>query len=397
MVVLLQPKRTMSMLLATLLVLTSTSVAGQYQKKLKLAVERFDDGEMERAIADTRKLLAKYDEPEIWNTVIGMYYHRYRDAVDPSSRLTRQFMKDLTKKGGVHVMYVRDAKQCLQDLLNACWEASYATTCIDANRYLRNYLVDTEPDTTSSPAAKAAMDSAETAFAEGKYQTAIAHYRQVLGHAHGHYKSTLYIGDCHFYLRDLDSAEFYFRKAMDMQPGLMEPRKYLVDALGIAKKYDEALTEAIPTFFIYPDEGMFLKIRDVCERSGKTFDRHWIRRPVTANRVGFAQDDGTGLWKHYREARKELEPYCDSSGVVVSTGAPGGARYLEVWAWERMLQNSTEHSEDLAFARKCMHAGYLDCYVFLCLFHHDLYGQFKAFVPQNKERIASFINDLLIH
>ena len=45
------------------------------------------NGEMDEAIADTRKLLGGVDDEKVWGTLIDMYYYRLEDARAPADRL----------------------------------------------------------------------------------------------------------------------------------------------------------------------------------------------------------------------------------------------------------------------------------------------------------------------
>ncbi|MCC7029051.1 MAG: hypothetical protein IT257_02015, partial [Chitinophagaceae bacterium] len=63
-------------------------------------------------------------------------------------------------------------------------------------------------------------------------------------------------------------------------------------------------------------------------------------------------------------------------------------RYLEVYAWEKMLTNASPKL--FPFARAMEKIGYLDCYVLITLFHSDLYSQFKDFVKLNEDKIKKY-------
>ncbi len=352
-------------------------------KKLEKAVERFKNGEMDEAIADTRKLLGGKDDEEVWTMLIEMYQYRYQNAVSRAA-------------SGRPVGGAATPQACRNDLIDAAREATYAIICPRANQYLRNLLVDVDPDTVRVPAAAEAMQKAEKAFGAKEYGQAIKEYRNVLKVVPTHYKATMYIGDCFYFLRQQDSAMAYFRKAIAMQPRMLEPRKYLVDALGSSRRNEEALEEAARTFIIYPDEAMFEKVSDAAERLNKRMERGWIKRGVTVDQLGADQDPGKGPWKRYRDAKTELAPFCNAQGVVDKPGAPEGARYLEVHAWHRMLAGN-DLPKEMAHAKRMEEAGYLDCYVFLCLFHHDLYEQYRAFADAEGDRIVRFISGQLVH
>ena len=212
----------------------------------------------------------------------------------------------------------------------------------------------------------------------------------------GDYQATIYLGDCHYFLNAYDSAAFYFDRGVDMQPDLLEPRKYLVDALGRSYDNEGAMHEAIQTFKIYPDESMFLKLADLYERAGRDLERHWMPRTGPVNAIGKDQSKLDGPWKAYRAAKDELAPFCDANGIVVKLGAPDGAKYLEVFSWQRMLQQSTDLPKEFDHARRANERGDLDLYVFLCLFHYGFYEQYKAFAATDGDRFDAFLKERLV-
>ena len=53
----------------------------------------------------------------------------------------------------------------------------------------------------------------------------------------------------------------------------------------------------------------------------------------------------------------------------------------------RFYNSSRKHFQ---FARAMDKLGYLDCYVFVSLFHQDLYGQFADFSVNNMARIKEY-------
>lgn len=354
---------------ALCLCLLPLSLQAQSDKKLAKAIERFNNGDADGAIAEVHKLAGPDASSEVWSSLVEMCLYRYQGTGSAKDR---------------------------QALVDVCREAGYTTTNERASMTLRALLVDKdkEPDTVKNEAVGKAMGRAEKAFAKKDYQGAIAGYRDALRIDPHHYKATLYIGDCYYGMKQMDSAIVYFNAAKAMQPELMEPRKYLVDALGGAHQNEAAMQEAMGTFLVYPDESMFLKTADLCDREGKTLERHWLKRGVEANMAGIKQKGGSGPWKVYRDAKAEIEPYCNADGVVDKPGAPGDAKYMEVYCWQRMLQGNVP--EELAFAKKMADAGQLDCYVMLCLFHQDFYGQYRAWADANADRVPGFFKQQLI-
>jgi hypothetical protein len=195
----------------------------------------------------------------------------------------------------------------------------------------------------------------------------------------------------------MDSAAHYFSKGASMCPDLLEPRKYLVDALHFQGRTEDAKEECISTFVVYPDESMFLKLDDACKLEGGDFERHWMRRGCDVNSIGDTQTRVENRpWNVYQAARDEIAPYCDSNGVITATNDLTEAKYLEVYSWEKMLAAVEGNSPQFAFAKEMHDRGFLDCYVFISLFHFDLYDQYLSFVKDNKVRVQSYVESFLI-
>ncbi len=58
-----------------------------------------------------------------------------------------------------------------------------------------------------------------------------------------------------------------------------------------------------------------------------------------------------------------------------------------------MLKDSKD--ESLAEARRMQDAGFLDCYVLVTLFHPDLYGQYRDFAANNRDKIVRYYRTFL--
>jgi tetratricopeptide (TPR) repeat protein len=376
------------------LCLLTAGALAQPKAKMNKAVEKFREGEMEEAISDMRKLLKKEASEEGWSILVDMYYQRWRDAVDPSARMGK-WMGLATFGQGPKTFIARDKVECHRDLLDASIEATLFARSTTASFTLRSAVVDHAVDTARTEEAREAFELAESAFTDKEYTKAMEYYREVLRIMPADYQATIYLGDCHFFLEAYDSAAFYFSRGVAMQPTLLEPRKYLVDALGHAGDNEGALRETMHTFRIYPDESIFLKLGDLHERMGRRFDRHWIPRPGPVNLMGVDQSALDGPWKEYRAAKEELAPYCDENGIVVKPGAPDGARFLEVFSWQRMLQRAKGLPKEFDFATHLNERGELDLYVFLCVFHHGFYEQYKAFVSTDADRFDAFLKERL--
>jgi len=367
-----------------------TNAFGQTDNEVEKAINKFNSGEIEEAIGLMDKITNNNPSLNNWNTLVDMYHNRYEQAKKRETNVGFLFGQSLGIK------YVRSAT-CYNELVSKCREAELYSENTKASQLLRNYFIDTNPDSMVSEAAKTEFNLAEDFFSHKDYKNSKVHYIKALSQQPDYYKATIYLGDSYWYLNNIDSAIYYFRKGIEKNPKLLEPRKYLVDALAYAKKNEEAKKECIEAIWIYPDKSMFMKYSDLVKREGKTFNRHWIKRECEVNNIKDSNDKPKNKsWKAYRQSRNQIKEYCDSVGVIVKANTLTKSKYLEVYSWEKMLANSELSTEELTFAKKMANLGYLDCYIFISEFHFDLYSQYENFARDNKERIKIYIEKYLI-
>jgi len=378
------------------LILFVTPAFGQTNPKMEKAVKTFNSGEIDKGISMMEKLTVKDPSDDNWNVLIDMYYYRYEYAKKNEVSAVSAAIGESLGVKSKHVAYT-SSRQCFADLIARCREAGLASQSSRASQLLRNYFVDYAPDTAVSEAAQKEFDTAEKYFSKKDFNKSKLYYEKALALQPDFYKAIIYIGDSYWYLENMDSAIYYFRKGIEMNPDLLEPRKYLVDALGFSKRDEEAVHECIEAICIYPDQSMFIKYSDLIERKGKKFDQKWMKRGSEINSIAWAETKTKDpVWSIYQDAENDIKLYCDSNGVITKSNALTTSKYLEVYCWEKMLKDSKKLPAEFAFAKEMAEKGYLDCYVFLSVFHFDLYDQYVDFVKNNRDRIKTYIEEYLV-
>jgi tetratricopeptide (TPR) repeat protein len=265
--------------LALLLVIFQlTNAFGQTDNEVEKAINKFKSGEIEEAIGLMDKITNSNPSLNNWNTLVDMYHNRYEQAKERETNVGFLFGQSLGIK------YVSSVT-CYDELVSKCREAELYSESTKASQLLRNYFIDTNPDSMVNEAAKKEFNLAEDFFNHRDYKNSKVHYIKALSLQPDYYKATIYLGDSYWYLNNIDSAIYYFRKGIEKNPKLLEPKKYLVDALAYAKKNEEAKNESIEAIWIYPDKSMFLKYSDLVKREGKTFNKHWIKRECEVNNI----------------------------------------------------------------------------------------------------------------
>jgi len=386
----------MRQLIALLIIIQLSPAFGQNSKQVEKAIKTFNSGKIDKAITSMEKITVKDPTDDNWNMLVNMYHERYEYAKQNSTNAIIAAMGRSMGANMKHKGYT-SSSICFNDLISKCREASLYSQSSRASQLLRNYFVDYAPDTMISEEAQKEYDTAEEFFANKDYNNSKVHYQKALASQPNFYKATIYLGDSYWYLDNMDSAIFFFRKGIAMNPDLLEPRKYLVDALGYSKKDEEAKKECLNAIFIYPDQSMYTKYSDLLKREGKKINKHWTKRGCEINNIRWTETKTKDpTWTAYQNAENEIKAYCDSSGVIVKPNTLTKSKYLEVYAWEKMLTSSTQLPEELTFAKEMADQGFLDCYVFISVFHFDLYDQYADFVKENKGRIKTYIETYLI-
>ena len=369
----------------------------QSSKKLQKVIKTYKSGKMDKAIRMMDKIVEDYPTSENWDITIKLYYERHQTALSLLNLISSQMPEVIETDEGEQISISIESPY-LSELMAKCREAALHTKSIIASQFLRNQLVDYPTDTAISELGLEEYSKAENLFGQKHYESAISHYRKALESDTGYYKATLYLGDSHWLLKNPDSAAIYYQKGIAMHPTLLEPRKYLVDALTDKGKYPEAAQESIKALSLFPDEAMYLKYEHLAKKQDKKYDRHWLPRGCEVNQMNHESPQiETQPWVLYQSAKQDIYQYCDSDGVITMPNQHTDAKYLEVFAWEVMLNSSHDLPYEMTFAKKMMDEGYLDCYVFLSVFHIDTYSQFQHFAQNNKEKIKTYFEKYLTH
>ena len=139
-----------------------------------------------------------------------------------------------------------------------------------------------------------------------------------------------------------------------------------------------------------------LKYSDLLKREFKKINTHWFVRDCdVVNVKSNTNKTNSKIWKTYQNAITEIKDYCDDKGIITKSNSITKAKYLEVFAWEKMLAQKNLPKE-FEFAKKMQELGYLDCYVFISMFQYDFYDQYKDFARNNRKRIKTYIETYLV-
>lgn len=281
----------------------------------------------------------------------------------------------------------------LDDFIQNCRRATLQVAYADsASRYLRAFLVDTlSPDLGVSDEAMAMYQNALEAWADGAENVAITTLQNALLMAPNYYSANMLLGDM-AYNRGMDSLAFvnYIAAAL-VQKNRPEPYERMYKLHYRKGKYEDAAAAMIQGISRYPQQNYFTALGTLVQKGGKVFQSQWIRREVyplsfRANYFEISVDDRSPWW-FYQMADQDVRMYVDSAGLL-QPNIHTRERYLEVYAWDKMLDSTAK--DTFRFARAMREAGFLDCYTLITCFHQDLYEQYHDLTVREPQKVKDY-------
>lgn len=258
-----------------------------------------------------------------------------------------------------------------------------------------------------NPEAFKAFEAAEAAWGKEDFRGALAHYQEALRRDPAYTDAALYLGDCHFVLKDYAQAEVWFRKATEMEPTYSRPWRFLFDALERQEKWAELEATALKAVAAEPDDSMaWARLRQARERRGAGgLER--FRWPRTGRVV--PGQDGKGY-----QVQLDLQPGVgqgDPEGALalafllgkvarLQEGPKAKAFPVELKAWEQALAVFRElEAKDPAVGklkawaqlRTLQSQGHLDTALFLLGFRPEYRVEFEAWKAKNPKAVAAFV------
>lgn len=388
----------LSVLLLTLLIATSgfTQISKKDEKAINKSLKFYEKGEYDKAIKKLEPALNNnLDNRKIWEMELEYQFRKYNRP----NEILQEFFQYLTDESGnpVTLSISLDGGDA-SGLVQSCAKCMrYIENMSTAYIYYRKYGIDPKVDTAIIKAAVDEFNTAEKEYSDKNYAKAALFYKKALEIDSNYYRATLYLGDTYYAEEKFESAIEYYNTASKMQPELLEPLKYLTDAYLKLNDEKNALKYCTQGIITFPDSDMFRRMKEAAYLDDKKFDRNWMQRPFEVNQMyqtpkTLATDESP--WKYYQEALKKIEPFCDSSGVIIKDNDLTDLKHLEVYAWDYMLKNSDD--DILESARKAKKAGYLNEYVFISMFHPDFWEQYKDYRSNNKQKMTDYLTLYLL-
>lgn len=279
------------------------------------------------------------------------------------------------------------------DFIQNCRLATLKLFNVDsASAYLRQFLVDKSDQDYPVP------DEVKNFYEQGLEELAGANpalaaplFEKALAIYPTHYMGMLKLGDAYYIMNRDTAAIRLYKKASELNPIRPEAWEKLSMSLYQRGMYEEAAASIIEAIIAYPQQHYFTILKRIVQKTAADFNLQWIPRevyPLTTAHVWeeIIADDKSPWW-YYQAAKQDVYSYFDSLGMLKPNDKTK-EKYLEMYAWKNMLKNSSR--KQFQFARAMDKLGYLDCYVFISLFHQDLYDQFADFSVNNMARIKEY-------
>lgn len=395
------------MLLTFLMTFASVNYAQltKDEKKVQKCIKIYNKKGYDKAIEKLEGYMASqtFSSLYAYETLVKMEFQRYSEGMNLIESIEVENEENTQEENDSLAQAYKDIFFGIYTnrLINVCRRGTIESTSFTADMYLRQLLVDYNPDTLVSDKAKSYYDEGEEYFVKEDFEMAAMNYRKAVKEDLTYYKALLYLGDCFWAREQYDSAAFYFTKAKEIQPDLLEARKYIVDALVEQGLLYRAKKECVEALLVYPGHDMKLKLDNILEVENKYLNDRCVIRNFFPNDMGNEDQynlETSFLWGDYRAAKDDVSKYCNEDGIIEENGEFED-RYLEVYSFRKMLEaHPNDLPEHLNFADKMREEGYLDSYVFISLFHIDIYEQFKDFMSyeENRTKTLDFIEKYLI-
>lgn len=366
-------------------------------KSLEKAKSYYDKGKYDKAIATLKKVQEEhvYDN-NLWERRCAYEYDRYQ------VQLFADYTEILKKASkGVTTFDFSKLKSTAyhSELVGACTTATLICPQQEnASWMLHAEFIEPSVDTAVSDEAIEAYNKGSDDFSNGSFSAAIRAYERALKIDSNYFEATHKIGICYARDEKYEKAIPYFKKAILLEPNMLNPRQNLVDCYMTLRSWQDAYSACVDGIIVYPDIRYFVKMDEICNKLGKTFDRHWMKRLYLPNMIAATdQANPSGEpWMYYRQAKDKVFEFCTEDGIIKKKIEFTDQKYLESYSWEFMLKKTSSDNDDFAFAREVQKAGYLDCYAMVSMYHIFFSQQYIDFSKNNTERIRTYINTYLV-
>jgi len=261
------------------------------------------------------------------------------------------------------------------------------------------------------------MREAESFFAQGKLDDALANYQKALALDPEIYEAALYSGDVYTHRGDFAQAEVWYQKAIRIDPTRETAYRYSATPLMKQKKYDQARDRYVEAFITepynnYTHAGLSQWAQVTGTRLGQpsidiptkvTFDEKGdakIDLGLSAL-LGGSKDDGSVAWIAYgatradwhkekfaktfpqeKKYRHSLAEEADALRSVIAIAAP-----------DKKTKNL---DASIAKLKKLDEEGLLEAYILLARADDGIAEDHPAYLKQNRDKLRRYVVEYIL-
>jgi tetratricopeptide (TPR) repeat protein len=253
------------------------------------------------------------------------------------------------------------------------------------------------------------MREAESSFARGDLDEALASYQKALALDPSIYEAALYSGDVYTHRGDFAQAEVWYQKAILIDPARETAYRYSATPLMKQKKYDEARDRYVEAFITepynrYTAAGLSQWAQTTKTRLahpaidipvGVTFDPKGNAN-VALDPAALGKDDGSFAWVGYGATRtlwhkeKFARTFPGEKGYRHSLAEEADALrgVIAVAAGDK---KTLTLSPALATLKKLDEEGLLEAYILLARADEGIARDHAAYLRQNRDRLRRYV------
>ncbi|HET6992166.1 MAG TPA: tetratricopeptide repeat protein, partial [Bacteroidia bacterium] len=304
-------------------------------KLVEKAKAYYEKSKYDKAIETLKKVQpAHFYDNDLWE--LRCSYERDRYNV----QLITDYITILKKmgKGTTNFDFSKfKSTQYRQEMINSCSTATLVCGKQEvASKVLHEQFI--EPSGVDSAVGDEAKDEYNKGgddYTNQNYTSAIRSFEKALKIDSSYYYANFKIGMCYYNDEKYEKAVPYFRKAISLEPDMLDPRVNLVDCFMKTKSWQDAYNACIDGIIAYPDTRLFNDLDEIADKLGKTFNRHWMSRDYLPGMITATNQEAVTAepWSYYREAKDKIGDYCNDKGIVKKKLDFTEQKYLETYAW----------------------------------------------------------------
>jgi tetratricopeptide (TPR) repeat protein len=253
------------------------------------------------------------------------------------------------------------------------------------------------------------MREAESFFAQGKLDDALANYRKALALDPDIYEAALYSGDVYTHRGDFEQAEVWYQKAIGIDPTRETAYRYSATPLMKQKKYEEARDRYVEAFITepynkYTAAGLSQWAQTTSTRlahpaidipTGVTFDAKGNAN-VQLDPAALGKDDGSSAWISYGATRmlwrkeKFAKTFPREPAYRHSLLEEADA-LRSVVALASADKKMKALSPALSKLKKLDEDGLLEAYILLARADEGIARDYPAYLKQNRDRLRRYV------